>query len=205
MWKANGKTTTLQLFLDSFLPKNMRNSSSGDLSLEEAMDLSRDRQILEQVLKLLFMQFFPALYYFIPLRSKYNPQHLVLKPLSDVVYSWYLAHFSTWRIRINGIQDKIIFQSMTRNVCKYDYFCKNKIVFAISEHKAQSRMNTVLLLLDTNDVANYPLNRCHKNTFQVLLRRTASCRLCLTFSLFIHKDINSLSSLLYTFLKYGPN
>jgi hypothetical protein len=56
MWKANGKTTTLQLFLDSLSPKNMRNSSSGDklkialfgeLSLEEAMDLSRDRQILE--------------------------------------------------------------------------------------------------------------------------------------------------------------
>jgi hypothetical protein len=57
MWKANGKTTTLQLFLDSFSPKkNMRDASSGDklkialfreLSLEEAMDLSRDRQILE--------------------------------------------------------------------------------------------------------------------------------------------------------------
>jgi hypothetical protein len=53
MWKANGKTTTLQLFLDSLSPNNMRDSSSGDklnfgdLSLEEAMDLSRDRQILE--------------------------------------------------------------------------------------------------------------------------------------------------------------
>jgi hypothetical protein len=56
MWKANGKTTTLQLFLDSLSPKNMRDSSSGDklkialfgdLSLEEAVDLSRDRQILE--------------------------------------------------------------------------------------------------------------------------------------------------------------
>jgi hypothetical protein len=55
MWKANGKTTTLQLFLDSLSPKNMRDSSSGDklkitlfgdLSLEEAMGLSRDRQIL---------------------------------------------------------------------------------------------------------------------------------------------------------------
>jgi hypothetical protein len=53
MWKANGKTTTLQLFLDSLSPKNMRDFSSGDklkialfgdLSLEEAMDLSRDRQ-----------------------------------------------------------------------------------------------------------------------------------------------------------------
>jgi hypothetical protein len=55
MWKANGKTTTLQLFLDSLSPKNMRDSSSGDklnfgdLSLEEARDLSRDRQILELV------------------------------------------------------------------------------------------------------------------------------------------------------------
>jgi hypothetical protein len=49
MWKANGKTTTLQLFLDSLsLQKNMRDASSGDklnialfgdLSLEEAMDL----------------------------------------------------------------------------------------------------------------------------------------------------------------------
>jgi hypothetical protein len=56
MWKANGKTTTLQLFLYSLSPKNMRGSSSGDklknalfgdLSLEEAMDLSRDRQILD--------------------------------------------------------------------------------------------------------------------------------------------------------------
>jgi hypothetical protein len=53
MWKANGKNTTLQLFLDSLSPKNMRDSSSGDklkfgdLSLEEAMDLSRDRQILD--------------------------------------------------------------------------------------------------------------------------------------------------------------
>jgi hypothetical protein len=56
MWKANGKTTTLQLFLDSLSPKNMRDSLSGDklkialfgdLSLEEAMNLSRDRLILE--------------------------------------------------------------------------------------------------------------------------------------------------------------
>jgi hypothetical protein len=35
MWKANGKTTTLQIFLDSLSPKT--------LSLEETMDLSRDR------------------------------------------------------------------------------------------------------------------------------------------------------------------
>jgi hypothetical protein len=56
MWKANGKTTTLQLFLNSLSPKNMEDASSGDklkialfgeLSLEEAMDLSRDRQILD--------------------------------------------------------------------------------------------------------------------------------------------------------------
>jgi hypothetical protein len=56
MWKANGKTTTLQLFLDSLSPKSMRDASSGvklkiaifgELSLEQAMDLSRDRQILE--------------------------------------------------------------------------------------------------------------------------------------------------------------
>jgi hypothetical protein len=56
MWKANRKTTILQLFLDSLSPKNMPDASSGDklkialfgdLSLEEAMDLSRDRQILE--------------------------------------------------------------------------------------------------------------------------------------------------------------
>jgi hypothetical protein len=56
MWKENGKTTTLQLFLDSLSPKNMRDASSrdklkialfGELSLEEAMDLSQDRQILE--------------------------------------------------------------------------------------------------------------------------------------------------------------
>jgi hypothetical protein len=56
MWKANGKTTTLQLFLDSLSPKNMRDASSrdklkiilfGDHSLEEVMDLSRDRPILD--------------------------------------------------------------------------------------------------------------------------------------------------------------
>jgi hypothetical protein len=56
MWKPNGKTTTLQLFLDRLSPRNMRDASSGDklkialfgdLRLEEVMDLSRDRQILE--------------------------------------------------------------------------------------------------------------------------------------------------------------
>jgi hypothetical protein len=56
MWKANGKTTTLQLLLNSLSPKNMRAALSGDklkivlfgdLSLEEAMDLSRHRQILD--------------------------------------------------------------------------------------------------------------------------------------------------------------
>jgi hypothetical protein len=41
MWKANGKTTTLNLFLESLSPKTEK------LSLEEAMDLSRDRIILE--------------------------------------------------------------------------------------------------------------------------------------------------------------
>jgi hypothetical protein len=68
MWKANGKTTTLQLFLDSLSPKNMRDASSGvklkmalfgELSLEEAMDLSRDRQIPE--LNLLRPKIIPAL------------------------------------------------------------------------------------------------------------------------------------------------
>jgi hypothetical protein len=41
MWKANGKTTTLKLFLDSLSPKTEK------LNLEEAMYLSRDRLILE--------------------------------------------------------------------------------------------------------------------------------------------------------------
>jgi hypothetical protein len=41
MWKANGKITTLKLFLDSLSPKPEK------LSLEEAMDLSRYRIILE--------------------------------------------------------------------------------------------------------------------------------------------------------------
>jgi hypothetical protein len=41
MWKANGKTTTLQLFLDSLSPKTEK------LSFEGTMDLSRDRLILE--------------------------------------------------------------------------------------------------------------------------------------------------------------
>jgi hypothetical protein len=43
MWKATGKTTTLLLFLDSLSPKTEK------LSLEETMDLSRDRLILEEV------------------------------------------------------------------------------------------------------------------------------------------------------------
>jgi hypothetical protein len=30
MWKANRKTTTLQLFLDSLSPNNMRDTSSGN-------------------------------------------------------------------------------------------------------------------------------------------------------------------------------
>jgi hypothetical protein len=52
MWKANGKTTTLQLFLDSLSPKisfgdKLKIALFGELSLEEAMDLSRDRQILD--------------------------------------------------------------------------------------------------------------------------------------------------------------
>jgi hypothetical protein len=41
MWKANGKTTTLQLFLDSLSPK------TGKLSLEGTMALSGYRLILE--------------------------------------------------------------------------------------------------------------------------------------------------------------
>jgi hypothetical protein len=41
MWKANGKTTTLQLFLDSLSPKTEK------LSLEGTMDLSGDRLMLE--------------------------------------------------------------------------------------------------------------------------------------------------------------
>jgi hypothetical protein len=41
MWKANGKTTTLQLFLEILSPKTEK------LSLEGTMDLSRDRLILE--------------------------------------------------------------------------------------------------------------------------------------------------------------
>jgi hypothetical protein len=53
MWKANGKTTTLQLFLDSLSPKL-------DLlvSLVEAMDLSRDRQIEEEDGKYYLLRFY---------------------------------------------------------------------------------------------------------------------------------------------------
>jgi hypothetical protein len=39
MWKANGKTTTLSLFLDSLFPKTeisyMRDASSGDKTIPE--------------------------------------------------------------------------------------------------------------------------------------------------------------------------
>jgi hypothetical protein len=40
MWKANGKTTTLSLFLQSLLPKT-------DV-LEEAVDLSYDRLLMNE-------------------------------------------------------------------------------------------------------------------------------------------------------------
>jgi hypothetical protein len=46
MWKANGKTTTLQLFLDSLSPKTEK------LSLEETMDLSRDRLIKKKIINI---------------------------------------------------------------------------------------------------------------------------------------------------------
>jgi hypothetical protein len=46
MWKANGKTTTLYLFLDSLSPKTEK------LRSEETMDLSRDRLILELEFKI---------------------------------------------------------------------------------------------------------------------------------------------------------
>jgi hypothetical protein len=52
MWKANGKTTTLILFLDSLSPKievtceMLRIALFGELSLEEAMDLAQDRLLL---------------------------------------------------------------------------------------------------------------------------------------------------------------
>jgi hypothetical protein len=44
MWKANGKTTTLKLFLDSLSPKT--------LSLEGTMDLSRDRNEMMRCIKI---------------------------------------------------------------------------------------------------------------------------------------------------------
>jgi hypothetical protein len=54
--ESKWKNYHIQLFLDSLSPRNMRDASSGvklkialfgELSLEEAMDLSRDRQIPE--------------------------------------------------------------------------------------------------------------------------------------------------------------
>jgi hypothetical protein len=44
MWKANGKTTTLSLFLDSLFPEtNLSIALSGGIILDEAVDLSSDR------------------------------------------------------------------------------------------------------------------------------------------------------------------
>jgi hypothetical protein len=51
MWKENGKTTTLQLFLDSLSPKTEK------LSLEGTMDLSRDSLILELIPELKYFIF----------------------------------------------------------------------------------------------------------------------------------------------------
>jgi hypothetical protein len=58
MWKANGKTTALKLFLDSLSPKTEK------LSLEEAMDLLRDRLIpeLEFCTYIHFMMSVPKVY-----------------------------------------------------------------------------------------------------------------------------------------------
>jgi hypothetical protein len=93
MWKANGKTTTLQLFLDSVSPRNMRDSSSGDklkialfgnLSLEEAMDLSRDRLILE-------------LEYTI-VRTHQNLLYMC------VIHMAYIGFFSPLELKINDIR-----------------------------------------------------------------------------------------------------
>jgi hypothetical protein len=42
MWKANGKTTTLSLFLQSLFPKTH--------VLEEAVDLSYDRLLMNEVI-----------------------------------------------------------------------------------------------------------------------------------------------------------
>jgi hypothetical protein len=64
--ESKWKNYHIKLFLDSLSPKNMRDASSGDtlkialfgeLSLEEAMDLSRDRQILELEPKLVHTLF----------------------------------------------------------------------------------------------------------------------------------------------------
>jgi hypothetical protein len=57
MWKANGKTTPLSLFLDSLFPKTeipcMRDVSFGDKTnggtvLEDTVDLSSDRLLMNE-------------------------------------------------------------------------------------------------------------------------------------------------------------
>jgi hypothetical protein len=60
MWKANGKTTTLQTFLDSLSPET--------LNLEEAMDLSRDRNemmMMRQIWTTLKLTSNELLFYFL--------------------------------------------------------------------------------------------------------------------------------------------
>jgi hypothetical protein len=48
-----------------------------------------------QIMKLLIMHFSPAFYYLIPLRSKYSPQHSILRhPQSMVFPSYERASFT---------------------------------------------------------------------------------------------------------------
>jgi hypothetical protein len=50
LWKANGKTTTLSLFLDSLFPKTEIPciALSGGTVLEETVDLSCDRLLMNE-------------------------------------------------------------------------------------------------------------------------------------------------------------
>jgi hypothetical protein len=80
MWKAHGKTTTLQLFLDSLSPKTEK------LSLEGTMDLSRDRLILELGLEYYLTLQQTTQFYLLILqgKSKVDPVHKQVPGNEDV-------------------------------------------------------------------------------------------------------------------------
>jgi hypothetical protein len=102
MWKANGRTTTLQLFLDSLSPKTEK------VSLEGTMDMSRDRLILELAhRKTLHQTNNKQLAYLIhnAMCTTYCKGEEKIQTLS-IVFSFVEQCFGNWTFLISGIREE---------------------------------------------------------------------------------------------------